>query len=68
MINGECTGHYTMHLDVDWAFETSTNDDQALCLDGQYFWNISRFLNSGCEDASLIDMPINTNNQIMQYY
>jgi hypothetical protein len=68
MINGECTCHYAMHLDVDWTFETSINDDQALCLDGQNFGNISRFLNHGCEDTSLIDMPIKIKNQIMQYY
>jgi len=68
MINGGCTSHYAMHLDANWGFKTSINDDQALSLDGQYFGNISRFLNHGCEDASLIDMPIKTNNYIMQYY
>lgn len=68
MSNGECIGHYVMHFDADWAFETSINSDQVLCLNGHYFGNISRFLNRRCENASLIDMPIKTNNQITQYY
>jgi len=68
MSNGECIGHYAMHLDVDWASRTFINGNQALCLDGQYFGNISRFLNHRCENASLIEMPIKTNNQITQYY
>jgi len=64
MNNGECTYHYAIHIDVDWASKTTISDDQTLCLDGQYFGNISRSLNDRCEDASLIDMHVNTNNQI----
>jgi hypothetical protein len=45
-----------MHLNADWDYKTTTNDDQTLCLDGQYFGNISRLLNYRCEYASLIDM------------
>jgi hypothetical protein len=66
--NGECTYPYVMHLYVNWASETIVSDDQTLCLDGQYFGNISRFLDHQPKDASLIDMPIKTYNQITQYY
>jgi hypothetical protein len=45
MRNGECAYPYAMHLDANWAFEIIVSDDQALCLDGQCFGNISRFLN-----------------------
>jgi len=68
MRNGECAYPYAMHLDANWAFEIIVSDDQALCLDRQYFGNISRFLNHWCKDASLIDMPTKTYNQITWYY
>jgi hypothetical protein len=53
-----------MYLDADWDSKATINDDQALCLDGQYFGNISRSLNHRCEYASLIDMLIKSNDQI----
>jgi hypothetical protein len=36
---------------------TFINDNQALFLDGEYFGNISQFLNNGCEHAHQDKQP-----------
>jgi hypothetical protein len=44
MEHGDYTYHYAIHLDTNWGSKEEINDSKALCLDRQYFGNISRFL------------------------
>jgi hypothetical protein len=68
MEHGDYTYHYAIPLDANWGSEEEINDGKALCLDGQYFGNISRFLNHKCEDATLIDMLMKMGHHVTKYY
>lgn len=36
---------FALQLDADWKTEEILTDEDALCLDGTYFGNVSRFIN-----------------------
>jgi hypothetical protein len=68
MEHGDYAYHYTIHLDANWGFEEEINDGEALCLDGQYFGNISRFLNHKCEDVIFINIHVKMGHHVTKYY
>lgn len=55
-------GCYTLDLNADWKTEASVTDADALCIDGETYGNVARFVNHLCEDANLIDFPVRIDN------
>ncbi|KAJ4888768.1 Histone-lysine N-methyltransferase SUVR2 [Raphanus sativus] len=55
-------------LDAHWGSEEASGVDNALCLDGMHYGNISRFINHRCSDANLIDIPVHVENMDFKYY
>ncbi|CAA0162969.1 unnamed protein product [Arabidopsis thaliana] len=55
-------------LDAHWGSEERLEGDKALCLDGMFYGNISRFLNHRCLDANLIEIPVQVETPDQHYY
>jgi SET domain-containing protein len=36
---------FVLNIDADWNSEKILKDEEALCLDGTYYGNVSRFIN-----------------------
>ncbi|CAN1307734.1 Histone-lysine N-methyltransferase SUVR4 [Linum perenne] len=59
---------YPVLLDADWGSEKILKDEEALCLDATEFGNVGRFINHRCEDANLIEMPVEIESPDHHYY
>ncbi|VVA96433.1 unnamed protein product [Arabis nemorensis] len=59
---------YPVTLDADWGSEKDLQDDDALCLDATICGNVARFINHRCEDANLIDIPVEIETPDRHYY
>ncbi|CAH8388288.1 unnamed protein product [Eruca vesicaria subsp. sativa] len=59
---------YPVTLDADWGSEKDLNDEEALCLDATFCGNVARFVNHRCEDANLIDIPVQIETPDRHYY
>lgn len=66
--NGEGLHTYPIVLDADWGSEANLKDEEALGLDATYFGNVARFLNHRCQDANLMDMPVEIESPDRHYY
>ncbi|CAH2046532.1 unnamed protein product [Thlaspi arvense] len=55
-------------LDAYWGSEQGSGVNEALCLDGTQYGNISRFINHRCGDANLIEIPVHVENMDLHYY
>ncbi|CAH2055119.1 unnamed protein product, partial [Thlaspi arvense] len=59
---------YPVTLDADWGSEKDLKDEEALCLDATICGNVARFVNHRCEDANLIDIPVEIETPDRHYY
>ncbi|KDP23728.1 hypothetical protein JCGZ_23561 [Jatropha curcas] len=59
---------YPVTLDADWGSERVLRDDEALCLDATFSGNVARFINHRCNDANLIDIPVQVETPDRHYY
>ncbi|XP_057515841.1 histone-lysine N-methyltransferase SUVR4 isoform X3 [Amaranthus tricolor] len=59
---------YPVQLDADWGSESILNDDFALCLDATTYGNVARFMNHKCNDANLIEIPVEVETADHHYY
>ncbi|CAA0381310.1 unnamed protein product [Arabidopsis thaliana] len=59
---------YPVTLDADWGSEKDLKDEEALCLDATICGNVARFINHRCEDANMIDIPIEIETPDRHYY
>uniref|UniRef100_M4FGG9 SET domain-containing protein n=1 Tax=Brassica campestris TaxID=3711 RepID=M4FGG9_BRACM len=59
---------YPVTLDADWGSEKDLKDEEALCLDATVCGNVARFVNHRCEDANLIDIPVQIETPDRHYY
>ncbi|KAJ4825456.1 hypothetical protein Tsubulata_010618 [Turnera subulata] len=59
---------YPVLLDADWGSERLLKDEEALCLDGTEFGNVARFINHRCDDANLIEVPVEVETPDHHYY
>ncbi|KAL1211599.1 Histone-lysine N-methyltransferase SUVR4 [Cardamine amara subsp. amara] len=59
---------YPVTLDADWGSEKDLKDEEALCLDATNSGNVARFINHRCEDANLIDIPVEIETPDRHYY
>ncbi|XP_062084357.1 histone-lysine N-methyltransferase SUVR4 [Humulus lupulus] len=59
---------YPVTLDADWGSEGFLKDEEALCLDGTYHGNVSRFINHRCSDPNLVDIPVEVETPDRHYY
>ncbi|KAJ0237099.1 Histone-lysine N-methyltransferase SUVR4 [Hirschfeldia incana] len=59
---------YPVTLDADWGSEKDLEDEEALCLDATICGNVARFVNHRCEDANLIDIPVQIETPDRHYY
>ncbi|GAB2300529.1 hypothetical protein Dimus_034569 [Dionaea muscipula] len=59
---------YPVLLDADWASESILKDDEALCLDATFYGNVARFINHRCEDANLLEIPVEVETVDRHYY
>ncbi|ESQ49643.1 hypothetical protein EUTSA_v10020577mg [Eutrema salsugineum] len=69
--NIRCSGErhtYPVTLDADWGSEKDLKDEEALCLDATKCGNVARFVNHRCEDANLIDIPVEIETPDRHYY
>ncbi|CAN8260473.1 unnamed protein product [Cochlearia groenlandica] len=68
-INSRSERHtYPVTLDADWGSEKNLKDEEALCLDATICGNVARFINHRCEDANLIDIPVEIETPDRHYY
>ncbi|XP_065853628.1 histone-lysine N-methyltransferase SUVR4 [Euphorbia lathyris] len=69
-INGSGSGGHTypVTLDADWGSERLLKDEEALCLDATFCGNVARFINHRCNDANLIDIPVEVETPDRHYY
>ncbi|KAJ8770187.1 hypothetical protein K2173_011522 [Erythroxylum novogranatense] len=66
--NGSDKHTYPVTLDADWGSEKVLKDEEALCLDATFSGNVARFINHRCEDANLIDIPVEIETPDRHYY
>ncbi|CAN8269689.1 unnamed protein product [Cochlearia groenlandica] len=59
---------YPVTLDADWGSEKDLKDEEALCLDATMCGNVARFINHRCEEANLIDIPVEIETPDRHYY
>ncbi|KAG7575961.1 SET domain [Arabidopsis thaliana x Arabidopsis arenosa] len=59
---------YPVTLDADWGSEKDLKDEEALCLDATICGNVARFINHRCEDANMIDIPVEIETPDRHYY
>jgi hypothetical protein len=59
---------YTLMLDAKWKAEFTASDSEALCLEGEQYSNVARFLTHRCEDANLVDIPMMIDEVNPHYY
>ncbi|CAI9090978.1 OLC1v1025886C3 [Oldenlandia corymbosa var. corymbosa] len=59
---------YPVLMDADWGTERVLKDEDALCLDATYYGNVGRFINHRCNDANLIDIPVEVETPDRHYY
>ncbi|GAB2272439.1 hypothetical protein Dimus_007265 [Dionaea muscipula] len=59
---------YPVLLDADWASESILKDEEALCLDATFYGNVARFINHRCEDANLLEIPVEVETPDHHYY
>ncbi|KAJ0076620.1 hypothetical protein Patl1_35914 [Pistacia atlantica] len=59
---------YPVLLDADWASERHLKDEEALCLDATKFGNVARFINHRCNDANLVEIPVEVETPDHHYY
>ncbi|KAL9251550.1 Histone-lysine N-methyltransferase SUVR4-like protein [Drosera capensis] len=59
---------YPVLLDADWASESILNEEEALCLDAIFYGNVARFINHRCEDATLVEVPVQVETPDRHYY
>ncbi|KAH6803362.1 hypothetical protein C2S51_000362 [Perilla frutescens var. frutescens] len=59
---------YPVLLDSDWSTEENLKDEEALCLDATNYGNVARFINHRCEDANLMDIPVQVETPDRHYY
>ncbi|CAI8603302.1 unnamed protein product [Vicia faba] len=59
---------YPVTLDADWGSEVGLKDEEALCLDATHNGNVARFINHRCNDANLIDIPVEVETPDRHYY
>ncbi|XP_010549653.1 PREDICTED: histone-lysine N-methyltransferase SUVR4 isoform X2 [Tarenaya hassleriana] len=59
---------YPVTLDADWGSEKELKDEEALCLDATLCGNVARFINHRCNDASMIDIPVEIETPDRHYY
>ncbi|XP_019096294.1 PREDICTED: histone-lysine N-methyltransferase SUVR4-like [Camelina sativa] len=59
---------YPVTLDADWGSEKELKDEEALCLDATICGNVARFINHRCEDANMIDIPVEIETPDRHYY
>ncbi|XP_002521994.3 histone-lysine N-methyltransferase SUVR4 isoform X1 [Ricinus communis] len=59
---------YPVTLDADWGSEKFLRDEEALCLDATFTGNVARFINHRCNDANLIDIPVEVETPDRHYY
>ncbi|XP_031373109.1 probable inactive histone-lysine N-methyltransferase SUVR2 isoform X2 [Punica granatum] len=58
---------YRIFLDSGWD-AASLKDDEALCLDTTCYANVARFINHRCNDANLIEIPVEVESPKHHYY
>ncbi|XP_050225811.1 histone-lysine N-methyltransferase SUVR4-like isoform X3 [Mercurialis annua] len=66
--NGGDRHTYPVTLDADWGSERILSDEHALCLDATFSGNVARFINHRCEDANVIDIPVEVETPDRHYY
>ncbi|CAM8969251.1 unnamed protein product [Rhodiola kirilowii] len=59
---------YPVLLDSDWGSEGILKDEEALCLDATSYGNCARFINHRCQDANLIEIPVQVETPDRHYY
>ncbi|KAL3507529.1 hypothetical protein ACH5RR_032911 [Cinchona calisaya] len=59
---------YPVLLDADWCTEGVLKDEEALCLDATFYGNIARFVNHRCDDANLVEIPVEVETPDHHYY
>uniref|UniRef100_A0A7N0T8R9 Uncharacterized protein n=1 Tax=Kalanchoe fedtschenkoi TaxID=63787 RepID=A0A7N0T8R9_KALFE len=59
---------YPVLLDSDWGSEGILKDEEALCLDATFYGNCARFINHRCQDANLIEIPVQIETPDRHYY
>ncbi|KAJ0963677.1 hypothetical protein J5N97_028799 [Dioscorea zingiberensis] len=65
---GNARHTYPVLLDADWGSEGVLKDEEALCLDATFYGNVGRFVNHRCNDANLIEIPIEVETADRHYY
>ncbi|XP_024369792.1 uncharacterized protein [Physcomitrium patens] len=60
--------HFSLNLDADWCSERYLKDEEALCLDGTCYGNVARFINHGCFDTNLLEVPVEIESPDHHYY
>ncbi|XP_027165909.1 probable inactive histone-lysine N-methyltransferase SUVR2 [Coffea eugenioides] len=69
--NSQHTGKkhtYPVLLDADWCTEGVLKDEEALCLDATFYGNVARFVNHRCDDANLVEIPVEVETPDHHYY
>lgn len=61
------TSRFSILLDAHWTSEAILNDDEALCIDGNNYSNVARFINHPCHDANLIDILVKIDEADLQF-
>ncbi|GAB4833695.1 hypothetical protein Ancab_031942 [Ancistrocladus abbreviatus] len=59
---------YPVLLDADWVSESILKDEEALCLDATFYGNVARFINHRCNDANLLEIPVQVETPDRHYY
>uniref|UniRef100_A0ACD5ZGM8 Uncharacterized protein n=1 Tax=Avena sativa TaxID=4498 RepID=A0ACD5ZGM8_AVESA len=59
---------YPVYLNADRVTEDLLEDDTALCLDATFYGNVARFINHRCNDANIIEVPVEIETPDHHYY
>jgi hypothetical protein len=59
---------FSILLDAHWTSKAILNDDEALCIDGNDYSNVARFINHRCHDANLMDIPVKFDEADLHFY
>ncbi|KAM0848342.1 hypothetical protein ACQ4PT_054450 [Festuca glaucescens] len=59
---------YPVYLNSDRQTEDILEDDTALCLDATFYGNVARFINHRCNDANIIEVPVEIETPDHHYY
>jgi hypothetical protein len=59
---------YNIMLDANESTKKILDDEEALCLDGTLYGNVTRFLNHECHDANLLDILVQKESNAKHIY